>query len=289
MSNRNRSRTCRRMMRRSCIALVIGVVAAGAGWVTRSSPPAQAVGYALGFDASWPQCGTQLPSPAAFAVIGVNRGQPGTVNPCLRRELWWGKHSQLGPRGLNLYINSSNPGPVSRRVWPKSDMDRATGSRSPNPFGKCGGHDTLACSWQYGWNMAEHAAKHSHSIPLASHTWWLDVETMNVWQRNRQNNRAVLGGMATYLMSRGAVVGIYSTRYQWQVIAGTVTPYSVLYTLPEWITGASTITGARRMCSSIPLSPGGRIVMTQWFTARSRIDGDFLCPLSPERQKVPAA
>src|SRR5581483_8998493 len=104
-------------------------------------------GYALGFDVSWPQCGIRLPSPAAFAVVGINRGEPGTVNPCLRRELRWGKKSNLGAKGLNLYINSSNPGHVSRRVWPKSDIDRATGIRSPNPFGRCTGHDTRACSW----------------------------------------------------------------------------------------------------------------------------------------------
>lgn len=264
-------------IRRVILALGFAVLIAANGWPSR----AVAVGYAVGVDVSWPQCGLALPHPPAFAVVGVNRGSPGTLNPCFKSEFRWGMKSRHVGTAVSLYINSANPGSLHRRGWPSSDVDRVLGTPAPNPFGRCLGENSRACGWQFGWNMAERDTHGQHVGKINGYTWWLDVETMNNWERDRQNNRAVLAGMTSYLRKRGIVVGIYCTRYQWSVIAGQVSPASILYQLPEWLTGASTSTGARSLCWSQPLTGGGSVVMAQWFTARSKVDGDVMCPHFP--------
>jgi hypothetical protein len=246
-----------------------------------ASPEARAgVGFAFGFDVSYPQCGHPLPRPGAFAVVGVNGGVPGTRNPCFRRQLAWARRSH-SDAPVSLYVNTNNPGFLHKKEWPRSDIDPVTHSTTPNPFGRCAGRNDRACGWRFGWNMAERDAGTRGLGSVEGYVWWLDVETMNTWDGNRQNNRAVLGGMAAYLTGRGAIVGIYSTVGQWSTIAGRISSFSGLYRLPEWIAGAETMESAKTSCSSKRLTKGGSIALAQWFTAGTTVDGDVVCPRSP--------
>ena len=99
-------------------------------------------------------------------------------------------------------------------------------------------------------------------------------------------NVADLQGMVYALQNANsiAVVGVYSTSYQWNTIAGTPgTSISyggsafanTLWGLPSWIPGARTQSGAESHCS-LPSFTGGKVTVTQWFG--HPYDGDYACP-----------
>ncbi|WP_166486460.1 hypothetical protein [Blastococcus saxobsidens] len=230
-------------------------------------------GTSLGYDVSHPQCGTDLPDDRAFAIVGVNGGLSTRANPCLSHQLAWA-HGSSGrvddQPAAQLYLNTANPGQVLDLVttWP-TDGD--------TPYGDCDGGNSLACSWQYGWERAENSAL-SFVRPAARsarvdsqpsrYTWWLDVETMNTWQIGsddaRDRNRATLEGMAAYLLSEDAEVGVYSTGYQWGRIVGEVPRYSNLAGLDSWLAGADDLEDARDTCDDDPLVPGGTVTLVQY-------------------------
>jgi hypothetical protein len=235
---------------------------------------ASAAPTTVGYDVSYPQCGTSLPQDRAFAVVGVNGGLSTRANPCLSAQLgWaWGASGTVPaqPRA-QLYLNTANPGELRTQIttWPKSGA---------TPYGSCNGANSSACSWQYGWERAQNSidafftpaarAAQADSRP-ASYVWWLDVETMNTWQSGSvealTRNRASLEGMTALLVSRGAArVGIYSTNQQWAQIAGTVPAGSTLAGRDSWLAGATSVANAQAACRKPALVPGGRVTMTQY-------------------------
>jgi hypothetical protein len=234
---------------------------------------ASAAPTTVGYDVSYPQCGSSLPKYRAFAVVGVNGGLSTKANPCLGAQLTWAWKSSgavsAQPRA-QVYLNTANPGEVRSQVttWP------TTGS---TPYGTCDGSNSQACSYEYGWERAQYSVS-TFFLPAArtagvetspsDYTWWLDVETTNTWQSGSAaalaRNRATLEGMADYLDSRDAPVGIYSTNYQWNQIAGTVPDESTLAGLPSWLAGATSLNGARANCSRSALVPDGEVVLSQY-------------------------
>lgn len=138
-----------------------------------------------GFDVSYPQCGTTLPTPTAFGIVGVNGGLANDLNPCLgpsssypsytQSELYWAVTASVGGTNqpkTSLYVNTADPGnmyngkPIAD--WPQSSLDT-------DPYGTCttttitvtyrGHTDTFtvgqnsdACAWQYGYNKAQQDA-----------------------------------------------------------------------------------------------------------------------------------
>lgn len=233
----------------------------------------------LGIDVSWPQCGTHLPKPGAFAVIGVNGGRPTTANPCLASQLAWAAGTASGAAGtpVPVYVNTANPGPGGSGWWPTSNA--YGGHIVTNPYGMCDGASTAACSYMYGYAMAFDDVN-LRGVPDPVHRlWWLDVETGNSWSPDTRANRADLEGMTAYLQSIGAEVGIYSTAYQFGEIAGSIDPGSNLNALDDWIPGAASTASARANCASDPLTPGGTISQTQ-FTAGD-LDYNVSCPANP--------
>ena len=228
---------------------------------------------AVGYDVSYPQCGTELPDDAAFAVVGVNGGLATRTNPCLAVQLDWAADSSgIVPDQppLQLYLNTANPGQVRDLVttWP---------SDGETPYGDCDGDNSMACSWQYGWERAQVSVQSffrpaARSVWLdsrpARYTWWLDVETMNTWQAGsadaQARNRATLEGMTAYLTERDGRVGLYSTGYQWGLIVGEVPEDSPLTGLPSWLAGATTRSGAIANCDEDPLVVGGDVMLTQY-------------------------
>lgn len=225
-----------------------------------------------GADVSFPQCGTALPTGQDFGIVGVNGGKPTTENPCLATQLAWAAGSSGGtsqPR-QQVYVNTANPGAVRHLTtyWPTS----GTTQRGHG----CDGTNSTACAYQYGWNRAAEDVAWVRAVtPPEALVWWLDAEidesgrTGNTWDRTAGGtvrNTAVLEGMTDYFGSVGITrVGIYSTPRQWKVITGTTVPAgSPLRGLPNWLAGPSSVTQAQRLCSSAPLTPGGRVLLTQW-------------------------
>jgi hypothetical protein len=238
----------------------------------------------VGYDVSYPQCEKALPQDQAFGIVGVNGGRSASVNPCLGDQLaWaWGASGAVPAQPkAQLYLNTGNPGEVRNKIstWPSSGA---------TPYGDCNGGNSQACSWQYGWERAQNSVVSSFvpaaeaaevdSLP-ADYMWWLDVETLNTWQSGSAaaltRNRATLEGMTSYLLSRGATVGFYSTARQWDQIAGDVPSTSNLAGRASWLAGASTLNGAKANCRKAPLTPRGEVVLAQY--VKNKLDRNLSC------------
>lgn len=276
-------------MRRRPRAAVVSALAAFGGALAFPAPAAaQERDDRVGYDVSHPQCDTSLPDDQAFAVVGVNGGVATRPNPCLAEQLEWAAGSSGAVRAqpeVQLYVNTANPGQVRDQVttWPDS---------GDTPYGECDGENSMACSWAYGRTRAmvdvyaffRPAAREAGiDDDPAGYTWWLDVETMNTWQTGSaaalDRNRAALEGMAGYLESVGAEVGVYSTGYQWRRIVGSVGPDSPLYELDSWLAGAVSREGARDNCDDRPLNGGGEVVLAQYVSRD--LDHDVACGPGP--------
>jgi hypothetical protein len=265
---------------RSVIVVTLAVVAT----LLALPGTASAAPTTVGYDVSYPQCGTTLPRDRAFAVVGVNGGLSTRGNPCLAAQLTWAWGSSAGvpaqPRA-QVYLNTANPGELRSQIttWPKTGL---------TPYGSCDGSNSAACSWQYGWERTQNSID-SFFTPAArearvdgrpsSYTWWLDVETMNTWQSGSPDalarNRATLEGMTAYLTAGGGRVGVYSTGQQWAQIVGTVPPGSTLAGRDTWMAGGSSLAGAQAACFRPGLVPGGRVSLSQYVT--SGLDRNLSC------------
>jgi hypothetical protein len=229
-----------------------------------------------GFDVSYPQCGSVLPTAADFAVVGVDGGRPFDVNACLADQVAWAH--QFGRPAY--YVNSANPGPKLSDHWP-------IGQRKPQVCSRAK-PDSAACAFDYGVNAAKDAFARARAAALSvgapdvrRSTWWLDVETHNTWEsleygerpKYLRNDTAVLAGMTRALHRRGVdVVGVYSSRHQWDRITGGAS----LDRAPVWYAGVGSAATARSRCTPAWSFTGGRVRMTQ-FLAPSGVDGDLRC------------
>jgi hypothetical protein len=100
-------------------------------------------------------------------------------------------------------------------------------------------------------------------------TWWLDIETTNTWNSSTSLNVQVIAGAIAYLAAQGGVTaGVYSTPYQWGIIAGTYAPG-----VPDWSAGAPASNPASYCSRSFG---GGQVWLTQY--ANGSYDGDYSCP-----------
>jgi hypothetical protein len=227
----------------------------------------------VGYDVSYPQCGTSLPSARAFAIVGVNGGLSTRSNPCLSTQLAWAWRSNGSVSSMpkaQVYLNTANPGQVIEQVttWPTSGT---------TPYGDCDGTNSMACSWEYGWERASNSIL-SFFVPAARdarvesdparYVWWLDVETTNTWQTGSSDalarNRATLEGMTASIIARGGRVGLYSTNQQWAQIVGSVPSSSNLASRPSWLAGSTSLSDARSDCRKPALTPGSRVMLTQY-------------------------
>ena len=219
-------------------------------------------------------------------------------------ELYWAVAVPTGTAAqpkASLYLNTADPGNVYNGTpiadWP------TTGN---TPYGPCKtttittgtgtytvGQNSTACAWQYGSNKAAQdvswvssaaSAINAQTPPVtvpagaASYPWWLDVETQNTWQGGASGqamNVADLQGMIAALRQAGATaVGAYSTSAQWHTITGGTTSSSgSLYQIPDWIPGATTLSGAKANCTRTSFT-AGRVAITQW---SGRPDHDYAC------------
>jgi hypothetical protein len=225
-----------------------------------------------------------------FGVIGVNGGSSFTKNPCLAEQLGWAKSLPDPPA---FYMNTGNPGPAYSTHWP-------IGQWGPQPC-PAGSPNAIGCSFDYGWNAAKDAFSKAMDGAQALHhydratahervanvRWWLDVEILNSWQTlehgygpkrasQARDANALLGSIRALWDSGVQHVGIYSTRYQWHVIAG---PYSVtrgwFASNAAWLAGFDDYPLAVAGCSR-PSFTGGPVLMTQYL-APDGFDGNVWC------------
>ncbi|MEO9254993.1 MAG: LysM peptidoglycan-binding domain-containing protein [Tepidiformaceae bacterium] len=204
---------------------------------------------ALGYDISWPQCGGGYPeTPFSFAVIGINHHDPFTKNGCLADELNWARQGSIGPM---LYMNSGGP--------PEGYQNA-----------ECSSADALCLSYEFGFAAASYSFDYANSLAPEIPEYWLDVEAFNDWPSNTAANARVIQGMIDALQSRGKIVGIYSTNYQFTTIAGSYAPG-----LPNWIPGvARQPDQGPGACLSAPTFGSGFVAMVQWTLT---FDGNYLC------------
>ena len=265
-----------------CLGLAAPSIASARGHGPPPPPPPPPAG--TGYDISWPQCTSAYPTGQAFGVVGVNGGLANDANPCLASELAW---SQLSP-GLtsplqpptSLYINTADPG-NSVADWPTSGTSTL--------YGLCDGSWSTACAYIYGELRATYSyglvAGAATSVSASTAPWWLDIETANSWAKKRNAsdwaalNIAAIQGFVAGLQAAGAIgsIGFYSTASQWQAITGLTATTSSTYfpaTQPDWVAGASSLSGAQANCSA---SFTGAPVSLAQFPA-SGFDADYACP-----------
>lgn len=243
----------------------------------------------VGYDVSYPQCGTTLPTGQYFGIVGLNNGVANTTNTCAAAQLAWASQSLSGSHQpkVQVYVNTANPGQVAPQV---QDWPTATPTGVTDPYGACAGANDLACSWQYGWNRADDdvlqrfapaAQTAGIATTAGSYTWWLDVETGNSWQSGSTDaysrNVAALEGMTARFENDGAKVGLYSTASQWTTITNNqIGGTSNLNGLANWRPSGSRLSTAISNCSVAPLTAGGYISLTQYVVQRS-IDKNHSC------------
>ncbi len=246
-----------------------GLAAASSGGAGARSP--------TGYDISFPQCGGPFPTNVLFGIVGVSNGIVFSANPCLGAgdgpsELAWAE--QYEPAAI-LYANTADPGPALSSHWP-------TGQTAPQ---YCDGSDSIACSYDYGWNAAADSYRDAvkayislGKLPAGAtqtpqpNQWWLDVESANSWESNTANNVAALQGEVAYLQSQGASsVGFYATASDWQTITGGTTVFS---SYSSWRRGIGGRITAQSYCGTTGVT-GGPIEYSQYRS--SGFDADVRC------------
>lgn len=234
-----------------------------------------------GIDVSYPQDDLELlPNNISFVVVAITGGLPTTTNGSVIEQLKWAKENADGGTDqppIQLYVNTANPGEFIDEIdtWPLNNVD-PSGYEPENPYGDCDGSNSLACSWQYGWNRGVEILRMFNSavssadldVNPANYPWWLDVEKENSWQSGSrealERNVATLEGKVTCFQKRGCKVGLYSTHYQWdQIVGDAVKDGSNLNWLDSWLAGASSREDAKEMCSLPGLTKHSKVVMTQ--------------------------
>lgn len=214
--------------------------------------------FSRGYDISWPQCGSAYPpQPFNMAIVGVNDGRSFTDNPCLASEARW---AVQGTTNAYMNINAPPPGPPDSR-----DQD--------GPAGRCAPASAGCLAYNYGYNTAAASVSYANTSGVLGHRWWLDVELVSsdstYWTSNQGVNASAIAGAIAGLEARGMDVGIYSTSYQWSLIAGDFAPR-----LPVWVGGAPSSNPGSECDPSFGFG-GGPV----WFTQFSAgpFDGDYAC------------
>ena len=228
---------------------IVGIVS-GDGINVPQAPSAPA--FTSGFDISWPQCGGIRPAPPyGFGVVGVTNGHLFSTNPCFGEQ--WGWARTYGSFAA-LYVNTNAP-----------DAVEYLGFTTMGPAGRCGANaGCILDMWgRRGIQQALHDAK-----GIVAPMWWLDVETGNQWTPDTAANAVILRAMIDELQKAGLQVGIYSTAYQWNKIAGAYAPG-----LPTWVPGAPPENPAS-YCADHSFA-GGLTWMVQ--SGDSNFDTDRLC------------
>jgi hypothetical protein len=192
-----------------------------------------------GTDVSYPQCDRDLPVDRNFAIVGVNGGRPFTGNRCLAQQWQWAQ----AHGAASVYVNVANGAPLDE-----------TGS------------------YVYGLQTIDWALGYADSQGVEVPFVWLDVETLNRWNKtNKAVNAQTIRGAIDRLHQRGIEAGVYSTAHQWNVIAGDYRPG-----VPVWYaTGANDGSRAPEKCSPRWSFTGGPVYLVQYVAGN--LDRNVTC------------
>ncbi len=211
---------------------------------------------AEGYDISWPQCPSgNFPPPAALAVVGINNGHAMSTNPCFAAEAAWAGAAMSIYMNADFFDTSSPPPPSAMK----------------GPAGTCASTDLVCQGYNYGWASAAYAVNAAQGLGYFVNLWWLDVERGNNWSGSPSANASDIQAMLDYLHSQGIVVGIYSTSYQWGIIAGSFQPG-----VPNWY--ATGMAGDPPFDCNKGFTGGPTwLVQASWSGSNGNFDGDFAC------------
>jgi hypothetical protein len=138
------------------------------------------------------------------------------------------------------------------------------------PAGSCPASNSSCQAYNYGANAVAYSVSAAKAAGVMASVWWLDVETGNTWSSSTAANDQVVRGALAQLAADKLTGGIYSTSYQWRVVAGTWTP-----DVPEWVpSGASSARSAEAICGGTYFTSGATW-MVQF--ASGGLDGDLAC------------
>ena len=206
-----------------------------------------------GYDVSWPQCGKPAPAHGTFAIIGVNAGSPFTGNLCVSDEY----AAAPGSRAPSLYINTGYRDGYREFVTSGCrQRSRSISGTSPQRM-----------AWAIGCAESETSINYARAVGVDRISmWWLDVETVNRWSRDRGLNRYALQGAVSRLAQTGLPVGIYSSTPMWLLITGTLSAPG--YVSAEWNAAGS---------CALPFTPLTRLPVWLAQHAHSDLDHDTAC------------
>jgi hypothetical protein len=247
----------------ACAAALVAGATAGMA----AAPPPPAPAGTTGYDVSYPQCGSALPSGGGFGIAGVTNGLPWSSNPCLTQQYAWTTNHPYAP---GVYMNTANPGPISTH-W------KLPGPATCVDFSS---YTDPGCAYNYGWNAAYQAFGTASSATAGSSRsvwWWLDVELGNSWNGDAMSNAADLQGSVDFLRSQFVPgVGVYSTSYQWAAITGGyIIPASGGPPVADWLAGAGSLSEASSWCGPAFSFSGGPVQLVQY--PAGSFDGDYVC------------
>lgn len=204
-----------------------------------------------GVDVSYPNCAAKIPS-VSYGIVGVTDGLVYGHNSCLSAEA-------KNFSDLSLYVNTGLNASKSSAYYVQAQAG-------------CNG-DVYCAAYNYGVNAANDAIAYANSQGVGTSKWWLDVETMNTWNKDPlQNQRSLQGEYDTLVANGAAVVGAYSTSAQWKSITG-----NWQNNWPSW--GATTWTAAAQAqtyCTGHQFT-GGPSLLMQYQSKQSKIDQDVAC------------
>jgi len=234
--------------------IVSGIMAALATILLTTGVAAGQGPYAsgtTGTDVSWPNCSSSVPK-TFFGIVGVTGGKGFSPNNCFKSEA----AKFVAP---TLYVNTGYPG-------------QSYGLKYQNAPRTCVATDLNCLAYNYGYNAGQYAASYAQSQGVTSSTWWLDVETMNTWTKDVNQNQNSLQGETDALKAAGALtVGVYSTTAEWGTITG-----GWQNGVPSW--GATTWTTAKQAstyCSGHQFTGGPSWLMQ--FLPKHSLDQDYAC------------
>jgi hypothetical protein len=207
----------------------------------------------LGYDVSFPQCPRPLPSASfAFAMVGVTEGIAFSTNDCLHEQFVWAQQATNASPGLYLNLNA---------VMYVSLQQAMSG-----PKGKCAWADGACQAYNYGYNTAQAAFDYASKQGATTQMWWLDVEWQNFWTYDYTLNDLTIQGAIDFMVSKGSAVGIYTTQFQWNYIAGPrfVPSLPAKTKLPIWLATVEKAAAAPDYCSPDNAFAGGSIWYVQY-------------------------
>jgi hypothetical protein len=217
-----------------------------------------------GFDVSYPNCTSTLPSGDAFAVVGLTHGRPFTTYSCAS-SLWAAARAATNNATPSAYFNTGYAGAYAKDIAGPCPTSVA----SAGVFSGLSGHTLSQAqqAWEIGCSEAYFASTHAPGTPAL---WFADVETGNSWSTNVTLNRFAIDGLSYEMQALGGG-GMYSSPVMWSTITGSASWGPTPAAEANWVTGQGGVCP-----SSSPFNSASPTWLSQG-AAVNGVDGDLAC------------